>query len=245
MEFTNSLKKYIRSLHLRKHRQKYNKFIAEGPKVCKEFLMCNTYEIEFIFATKEWIDANNEILAGHESVLIPIKSKELQQVSLLKTANQVLIVVNQDQALSYDSTKWSIYLDCIQDPGNMGTIIRIADWFGVNAVVASGDSVDFYNPKVVQSAMGSHNRIVLMINSLSELVSESSLKTYGLVLDGQDLSQVKSQKAGIIVIGNESQGIKPALLSQLDHSCTIPRKGGAESLNAGIACGIACQQLVG
>ncbi len=243
MEFSNSIKKYVRSLHLRKNRQKYDKFIAEGPKVCTEFLIYKTYEIEYIFALPEWIEHNSKILEPYTDLIYPIKSKELTQISMLKTPNQVLMVLSTSQMLP-DASEWCLFLDKIRDPGNMGTMIRIADWYGITSVFATPDSVDYYNPKVVQGAMGSHNRV-----RLSELTKQDLYKLdkpiYGLILGGDNIRDLDTPQTGIIAIGNESQGLDPDIIDRLDYSCTIPSRGGAESLNAAIACGIACERLIG
>jgi TrmH family RNA methyltransferase len=242
MEFSNSIKKYVRSLHLRKHRQKYDKFIAEGPKVCKEFLICKAYSIEYIFALPEWIDSNKTILGPYSEVIYPVKGKELDQISLLKTPNQVLVVLSTQQQLKGES-QWSLFLDRIRDPGNMGTMIRIADWYGITSVMATPDSVDFYNPKVVQGAMGSHNRVALS-SFTKESLTTAARPIYGLILGGDNIRDMDSASSGIIAIGNESQGLDPEIISRLDYRCTIPSRGGAESLNAAIACGIACERLI-
>ena len=243
MEFTNSIKKYLRSLHQNKNRQKYDKFIAEGPKVCKEFLMCKAYDIEYILGLSSWIESNSEILVGYEDRLLHIKSKELQQISLLKTPNQVVVVVSKTITKPPKSVGWSLFLDRIQDPGNMGTMIRIADWYSMSTIFASPECVDFYNPKVVQGAMGSHNRVKLL-ESNQEAILALNQPIYGLVLGGQDIRKIKPTGSGIIAKGNESKGLSSVLIENLDYKCTIQRLGGAESLNAAIACGIACQTLI-
>ena len=243
MQFSNSIKKYVRSLHQGKYRQKYNKFIAEGPKVCNEFLMCKAYDIEYILALTSWIETNQDILTPYWDKIIPINSKELGQISQLTTANQVIMVMSNTQISDYDKSGWSLFIDCIQDPGNMGTMIRVADWFGISSVYATKDSVDFYNPKVIQSAMGSHNRVELKEYPSSQL-AQLNKPIYGLVLEGEDIREYKPAQPGIIAIGNESKGLSLAAQESLDYRCTIKKYGGAESLNAAIACGIACQTLI-
>ena len=138
---------------------------------------------------------------------------------------------------------WMLYLDKIQDPGNLGTIIRIADWYNITEILLSEDSVDPYNPKVVQSAMGGHNRIrTSVIKNLGDLKSYN-IPIYGMALRGNDINSL-SLAPGIIVIGNESKGIRPEIMPMLDQKITIAKLGGAESLNASVACGIACHCLV-
>ncbi len=242
MEFTNQLKKYVRFLHQTKHRQKYNKFIAEGPKICTEFLNNGSYQPEYIFATADWIE-QNEHLARILPLnrIITLKQRELEQISTLKSANQILIVLEKTGTNEqFSLSKWSLYLDRIQDPGNMGAILRIADWYNIQNVYSSTDSVDFYNPKVVQAAMGAHNRLFLSATDYASLDGVS----YGLCLDGAPLADFDKPESGILVIGNESRGISDPIMQTLEHKVTIPRYGGAESLNASVACGIACHCLI-
>ncbi len=247
MEITNQLKKYIKSLHTTKHRQKYNKFIAEGPKITAEFLLAEKYELEYLICTNEWCLSNEPLVRNlPSSKIITVKEKVLSQLSLLKTANNILLVMDKGNRVYHESTltSWAIYLDRIQDPGNMGTILRIADWYGINTILASPDCVSYYNPKVIQAAMGAHNRVQLQKITDSKLTS-SALPIYGLALGGTLLANSTTLEPGIIIIGNESKGINQELLSACDKTLTIPRKGGAESLNASVACGIVCQILLG
>lgn len=248
MLLTNQLKKFIRLLHQNKHRQNYNKFIAEGPKVCNEFLICNSFDIQHLLVSKAYVPKMSTQIdkvnrANPDSVII-VTEKELSQVSTLKNPNGVLMVMSMEQkTLPSSASKWSLYLDRIQDPGNMGTLIRIADWYGLAEVMASPECADFYNPKVVQAGAGAHNRVKLSRISPADL--KPGISTYGLVLDGHNISELDNPQPGIIVVGNESKGIHPDLVARLDHKMMIPRRGGAESLNAAVACGIACQVLIG
>lgn len=244
MEFTNQLKKYVRSLHTSKHRQKYNKFIAEGPKICEEFLISPQYELEYIFCLTEWYDENRRLIEGiDQEKIIQVKEKELGQISCLKTAHKVLLVIDKSTRVNTDIDEgWQLYLDKIQDPGNMGTLLRIADWYGLSTVSASEGSVDFYNPKVVQAAMGAHNRVRLISLSSANLL-KASVPKYGLVLEGEDINLFQPDKPGFIMIGNESKGLSKELIQSLDAKLKIPAKGKAESLNASVACGIACHLL--
>lgn len=242
MEYTNQLKKYVRSLHLHKFRQKYDKFIGEGPKICAEFLRGN-HEVTHVFHTKEWLDSDAASLADSDRMIL-VKDKELTQLSTLKSPNQVLCVIDIPPPMpaAPAQDKWYIYLDKIQDPGNMGTIIRIADWYGIETVLLSPDCVSVYNPKVVQSAMGGHNRISFLLKS-PKVMKSLELPLYGLMLQGEDIKNL-DLLPGIIVVGNESSGINDELAAMLDKRLTITGKGGAESLNAAVACGIVCQRFV-
>jgi len=248
MEITNQIKKYVKSLHANKHRQKYNKFIAEGPKICSEFLTANKYTVEYLFCTVDWSNENFNLLEGIEKTKVfIIKERALAQISLLKTSNKVLLVLDQRHSGFPDNipTGWSLYMDQIQDPGNMGAILRIADWYGIINVQASPDSVHFFNPKVVQAAMGAHNRVELTVLSKEHFILMENTEKYGLSLNGIALNNKSKFHPGTIVIGNESQGISKEVISACSQQITIPRIGGAESLNASVACGIACQLLVG
>ena len=239
MEFTNQLKKYIRSLHIHKYRQKYNKFIVEGPKICDEYLQ-GPYTVSHIICTSSW--HSTHIPPNFNGHYIVVNSKTLQQISNLKTANQVLCLVDMPNENPPIKNQWSIYLDKIQDPGNMGTIIRTADWYGITQIIISSDSVDVYNPKVVQSSMGSHNRHIFHSLNASALIN-LDFPLYGLTLDGEPIEHVNLEP-GIIIIGNESKGIRPEIIKRLDQKLTITKRGQAESLNAAVACGIACHLLL-
>ena len=249
MILTNKLRKYIKSLHLNKYRQKYNKFIAEGPKICAEFIQSPKYEIDTILCTQEWHDNNDIIMQSVRSKVVITDDKGLQSISTLQKSNMVLIVADKGTQDDIDantiSSDWALYADQVQDPGNMGTILRIADWYGITKVITSLDSVDCYNPKVVQSAMGSHNRISLYSKDAQNWDIDD-IETYALVLGGQDLTQLSKTdiRPGLLILGNESKGIRTELADRCKYKVTIPKKGGAESLNVAVACGIACQLLV-
>jgi len=161
----------------------------------------------------------------------------------LNRANQVLCLIDAPEKKSLKCEGWMLYLDKIQDPGNMGTIIRTADWFGITNICISPDTVDVYNPKVVQASMGSHIRHSFSTLEASQLIS-LGYPLYGLTLDGQSIEHV-NPSSGFIVVGNESKGIRPELVDKLHQKLTISRIGKAESLNAAVAFGIACHQLIG
>ena len=247
MVLTNSLKKNIRSLQQLKFRQKYNKFIAEGPKICTEYLQGVKYEIEHIICTEDHYAANEELLRSYSGKTIICNDKDLEFISALKHPNKILIVgVGTDNRMPNDVRKgkdWVIYLDDIRDPGNMGTIIRIADWFGIKWIISSPDSVDYYNPKVIQSSMGSHNRVGLFINELNYL-HKYYKDSYGMYLDGAPLNKTVVEHPGILIIGNEARGINPKWEGLITNKVKIEGRGGAESLNASIACAIACYRLL-
>lgn len=231
--------KYIQSLGQKKFRQQEGLFIAEGPKLVKELLEADHASVKEVFAVKDWMDDNQNVLAKTDAA--EISEIELEKISQLTTPNKVLAIVKQYSTGNTIIVKnrVALALDDIRDPGNLGTIIRIADWFGVEQIVCSDDSADVYNPKVVQSTMGSIARVKIHYTNLEEwLSSQKDVRIYAAGLEGQDITTTKKIKEGIIIIGNESKGISPAIMSLSNVKITIPRKGKAESLNAAVATGI-------
>ena len=237
--------KYIQSLGQKKFRHPEGLFIAEGPKLVEELLEAGPASVKEVYAVKEWMDDNQKLLAGVDTV--EISEVELEKISQLTTPNKVVAIVKQ-----YDTGKsitvkdrFTLVLDGIRDPGNLGTIIRIADWFGIEQIVCSGDSTEVYNPKVVQSTMGSIARVKVYYADLKEwLTSQKDVQIYAASLEGQDVTTVKKNKEGIIIIGNESKGISEEIMNLSNVKITIPRKGRAESLNAAVATGIILSHII-
>ena len=235
---TKKIAKYIQSLSHKKFRDEEKSFIAEGPKVVEEFLTTKIFDCELIVAESDWLKENQSLLKGLE--IFEVESSRLQSLSVLKTANKVLGVFKQPaMEKEPDLTgKVSLMLDDLQDPGNMGTIIRIADWFGVDQIVCSKNSVECYNPKVVQSTMGSLARVsIFYTDLLSFIQNNTEIPLYSAALNGESIFEMGKMTEGIIVIGNESKGVRDELLKLSTH-ITIPRFGHAESLNAAVATGI-------
>ena len=207
------------------------------------------YEIDTIYASKKWEELHSDLLSSYRSKVSIIDSKEMKKISQLKTATDVLLLCNMSnntikQSLKPDSI---LYLDGIQNPGNLGTIIRTADWYGITQLVCSRDTVDFYHPKVVQAAMGSHNRIECFTADLSELTSISDHKVLGTSLEGSSIDRSESLTPCILVIGNEGQGIRDENMQYIDRKILITGSQDkiAESLNAGIATAIVLDRLFG
>jgi RNA methyltransferase, TrmH family len=237
--------KYIQSLGQKKSRDIVNRFIAEGPKLVNELLVAGNCRIVQLYGLKEWID--NNPTANNQAEVIEISEEELDKISQLTTPNQVLAVIEKIQWKNDPEIKGSISLalDTIQDPGNIGTIIRLADWFGIKNVFCSPDCADVYNPKVVQASMGSISRVrVEYKDVLSLLKANKEIGIYAATLNGRDITKMEKLTEGIIVIGNESKGINEEILKLADIQITIPGKGKAESLNAAIATGIILSHLV-
>ena len=232
-------KKYVNSLKQKKFRTEHNSFIVEGVKMIAELLQSD-YKVELLFATSPWIESNPNVDC------IEVSEKELSQISSLKTPNEVLAVVNQKKASLNDvSVQLTIALDKIQDPGNLGTIIRTADWFGVKNIVCSEDSVSVYNPKVIQATMGSFFRVNIIYTNLIPFFSENKeLTVYGTLLDGENVYSKELKSIGsILLMGNESKGISEELFPYINHRITIPKVGQAESLNVSTATAILCSEF--
>jgi len=237
--------KHIRSLTQQKFRDEYRLFTAEGNKIALEWLQSD-WHIQTIVATAAWAETHRNVIARHpEAELHIIKETELASLSSLQSQNQVLLVVPIPGAKSIPKQKeWYLALDDIQDPGNMGTIIRIADWFGIKHIICTPGCVDVYNPKVVQSAMGGHLRVNTYTSDLAAELPLLKLPVYAATLDGERVYDAGAADAGVLVIGNESKGVSAAVLKLATKKITIPRKGGAESLNAGVSAGILCALLL-
>jgi len=238
--------KYIRSLHSKKFRQKYNNFIVEGDKMALEIVRQNKLEIEYIYALSTWIETNKKDLKVHFTKTKEIKEKDLSKISNLKTPNKVIVIVKQPNEqinVPIANVNISLFLDEIQDPGNMGTILRTADWFGIPYVFYSKGCVDVYNTKVIQASMGAFLRVKMIKITAEDLKTKfPQLTFYGTVLDGENIFKSNLTSNGIIVIGNEGRGISTDVLNLLDRKLKIPAPNntGAESLNAGVAVGVVC-----
>ena len=242
--------KYIQSLGQKKFRDEEGVFVVEGPKMVKEMLKAQNTRPVHIYALKEWIEDNRQALPGiAPEKITELKEPELERLSSLATPNQVLGVFKKPsfKAALINQTI-TLALDGIQDPGNLGTIIRIADWFGIPQVVCSPDSADAFNNKTIQSTMGSITRVQVLYEDLEKLIGDyPDLPVYAAALEGKNLydtAGVAPIRRGMILIGNESKGIRPSLLKMSAHPVTIPRIGEAESLNAAVATGIIVSHLL-
>ena len=239
--------KYIQSLGQKKFRDQEGVFVAEGPKIINELLGAGIVALQALYATHEWIQAHTALLQQLPVSAAEVKDHELERISFLQTPNAVAGIFKKpvhDKAFSLEGCL--LMLDGIQDPGNMGTIIRIADWFGINTIMCSTDCVDAFAPKVVQGSMGSVVRVNTVYADLPELAkANKDLILYAATLNGENINRMQPLQKGVIVIGNESKGIRPELLASCTQRITIPRIGHAESLNAAVATGIILSRLVG
>jgi RNA methyltransferase, TrmH family len=239
--FNKSHTKYIQTLHQKKFRDEYGVFIAETPKVVLELIAGNFFKCVQLFAVNEWLQQHSNLLTANAIEAIEVKDFELEKLSLLATPNKVIAVFKKANAERAVTLKNSItlVLDGIQDPGNFGTIIRTADWFGVATIICSAACADMYNPKVVQSTMGSLARVNIVYADIENWLQKNNTVTiYAAALDGKPVSQLQKITEGIIIIGNEGNGISNAVMALTNERITILKNGAAESLNAAVATGI-------
>ena len=240
--------KHIQSLHSKKNREEEGLFIIEGIKLVTEFLDQQKFNIKEVFATADYLSNHQTILDEKNINYSEISTDELKKISLQSNPNQVLAIVKEcQQTLNEDLLKSSttLYLDDIRDPGNLGTIIRIADWFGIHQVICSPNSTELYNPKTLQASMGAVLRVNVITLAFEELLANSKdIPVYGALLNGTNI-YTSSLKHGIIVIGNEANGISNDVLKHITHPITIPAasNNGSESLNAANACAIICSEF--
>lgn len=236
--------KYIQSLSQKKLRDEEGVFVAEGPKIVEELLQAGNTDLVQLYAEHEWIQ-NQAFLP--QNAVQTVTLADLERISFLQTPHQVLGIFRKPafpQGLSLRN-KISLMLDTVQDPGNLGTIIRCADWFGISTVICSRDSADVFNPKVVQSTMAGIARVRVLYEDLPQFLQQhSDIPVYAATLNGTPLPKLGQLKEGILLIGNESRGISEELLEMSSHKVTIPRIGKAESLNAAVAAGIILSHIV-
>lgn len=239
--------KLIKSLEQRKQRNLHHLFVAEGPKLVSELL--ETMQPYYIAALPEWWTQNSPLVksACEQDTITPA---ELQRASLLRTPQQVIAlfpIPEQTFSPTIAQTDLCLALDGVQDPGNIGTILRIADWFGIHHVVCSEDTVDAYNPKAVQATMGALARVEVHYTSLTALFRQCNVPIYGTLLDGNNIYGQELGRNGFIVMGNEGNGLSPAVREMITHKLLIPNYPvGAkttESLNVAIATSIVCSEF--
>ena len=235
--------KLVRSLELKKNRKKEGLFVAEGPKVVGDLLRAG-YRARTIFCTEQ-----AELHKRDGSLCVLCTDDELRKLSFLQHPQEVLAVfeIPQPSTISHQPSGLSLALDSVQDPGNLGTIIRIADWFGIDTIYCSEDTADVYNPKVVQATMGSLAHIHIVYCNLVELLQQYDGPIYGTLLDGNDIYQQELSQQGIIVMGNEGNGISQRVRPLITHKLLIPNfnknSETAESLNVAIATAITCSEF--
>lgn len=226
--------KWIRSLRLKKNRDAEKLFVVEGTKMVQEIIDQWPEAIECL------VTSSNDF--QFEGTIYHCDPSEMKAITSLKTPSSLLAVVKQPNPKAANSGL-ILALDGIQDPGNMGTIIRTADWFGVSEIICSIETVDIFNPKVIQSSMGSLFRVQCSYVNLVDYLENTELPIYGALMEGKELSNFDPIQRGILVMGNEGNGVSPEIIEKITHAVHIPGKGGAESLNVSVATGILLAHL--
>jgi len=239
--------KWIKSLEMRKHRLQHNAFVAEGPKLVGELLPYSTPL--YIAATKEWLAANRHLLGAVRDI-DEVGREELERASLLRTPQSVIAVMpipNLNFQVATLTSQLVLALDGVQDPGNLGTILRIADWFGIRHILCAEGTADVYNPKCVQSCMGALARVEAHYCNLPEVLEMAQMPVFGTFLDGMDIYEEELSGNGIIVMGNEGNGISRDVAKLVNRRLYVPNfpKGSSttESLNVAVATGIVCAEF--
>ena len=248
--FSKNTIKHISSLTVKKYRTQHGEFIAEGPKIVSELTQSDLLITE-IYALPDWLK-NNPSIQNKSISINSISDLQLKKISSLSTPNQVLAVVKIPER-NFDTTyvrnSMVLVLDEIKDPGNLGTIIRIADWFGINHILCSENSVDTFNPKTVQASMGSICRVNVYYEDIADLISRMTINipVYGAFIEGNSIYSETFKESGFMVIGNESKGISPEIETLITNKISIPTGNistyQAESLNASIATAIICAEI--
>ena len=225
--------KWIRSLQLKKNRDDLGLFLVEGEKMVAEALRDFPEMVEEVYSTTDFT------FPKFNKKVELITEIELSQISALKTPNKSLAILKKVNIKESVKSKGLILaLDGVQDPGNMGTILRTADWFGIDTVVCSEDTADIYNPKVIQASMGSMLRMNVIYTSLENYLATCELPIFGALLEGENVYGRSLEKIGVLVMGNEGKGIRPNIKTYINTPIHIPGFGKAESLNVAVATGI-------
>ncbi|QJD94442.1 RNA methyltransferase [Mucilaginibacter robiniae] len=234
----------IKSLQHKKFRREHQLFVVEGYKSVAEFIT-SPYSIQTLFYTPAIAAKLPKIPKKLNFQEITVA--ELEKITGLTTPQDALALVQVPDytpvVLENIKQKFTLVLDGIQDPGNLGTIIRTADWFGIENIICSTDTVDAYNPKVVQATMGSLARVKVHYTTLTDLLTTLPLPIYGALLNGKNIYTTNFGEEGLIVMGNEGNGLRPDIEQLISEAITIPRVGNAESLNVGIATALFCSEL--
>lgn len=229
---TNNHKKLIKGLQQKKQRDKHSCFVAEGPKVIGEFFHAG-FQLQHLFTT--------DLALFPKQQAIEISEHELKGISYLTTPNTCLAVFAIPKEKHLPDSGLKVALDAVRDPGNLGTIIRLCDWFGITQLVCAADTVDCYNPKVVQATMGSLARVNVVYLNLQEYLAETKLPVYGAFMDGGSVYKQALPENAILVMGNEANGIRPPIAALVSDRISIPRFGAlqeTESLNVATATAI-------
>jgi TrmH family RNA methyltransferase len=236
---------FIKSLHQKKYRKENRIFITEGIKSIVEFIQ-SSYQIHSIYYLASYRSLLPDLPANIK--LFEVNNAELDKISTLATPQGILALVNMPEERPVNramlKNTFTLVLDGVQDPGNLGTIIRTADWFGFKQIICSANTVEVYNPKTVQSTMGSLARVEVFYEDLLLFLKNLDLPVYGAMLDGKNIYETAWGQEGLLILGNEGQGISGEVIKMIGVPVTIPRIGSAESLNVAVSAAIFCSDII-
>jgi len=236
--------KFIKSLHQKKYRVESGKFFVEGEKSVLEVLQ-SSFTVDLLLVTQEFATKHAKVLSGVQAEVGYVTANQLEQVGQYQSNDAALAVVQMKPNQGFTPLKGELILalDEVRDPGNLGTIIRIADWYGIKKIIFYTQTVEFYNPKVIQSSMGSFTRVQFYYGDLVQAFQAWKLPVYGAFLEGESIHQLTNPAPGVLLLGNESQGISKEVEKWVSSKVTIPSFGNAESLNVAIATAIFCDNF--
>ena len=236
--------KFIKSLHQKKYRLESGKFFVEGEKSVVEVLQ-SSFTVDLLLVTQEFATKHTALLSGKAFEVLFVTPNQLEQLGQYQSNDAALAVVQMkpNQAFLPEKGELILALDEVRDPGNLGTIIRIADWYGIKKLIFSSHTAEFYNPKVIQSSMGSFTRVQFYYGDLAQAFQEWKLPVYGAFLEGESIHELTNPTPGVLLLGNESQGISKEVEKWVSSKITIPSFGKAESLNVAIATAIFCDNF--
>lgn len=236
--------KFIKSLHQKKYRTEEGLFFVEGEKSVIEVLKSD-FLVDMLLITESFEERNLSLIKVFKGELIRVTQGQLEQLGQYQSNDSALAIVRMkpNTPFSPSNNELIIALDDVRDPGNLGTIIRVADWYGINKLVFSPQTAEFYNPKVIQATMGSFTRVQFFYENLGTVLSKWKLPVYGAFLEGENIHELEFIHPGVLLMGNESKGISPEIEKWVSHKVTIPGFGHAESLNVAIATAILCDNF--
>ena len=236
--------KFIKSLHQKKYRSESGRFFVEGEKSVLEVLDSD-FAVETLVVTEAFVQKQDARIRAFPGQLLLATQKQLEELGQYQSNDSALAVVEMKSNEAFDPQDdlLILALDDVRDPGNLGTIIRVADWYGISKLVFSPQTADFYNPKVIQSTMGSFTRVRFFYGDLEAVFDRWGLPVYGAFLGGENIHKLQNPAPGVLLMGNESKGISPLLEKKVSQKITIPGSGNAESLNVAIATAILCDNF--
>ena len=241
---SKSVLKFIKSLKIKKYRDRELRFVVEGSKSVLE-VMQSDFRVEIVLGTDTFEKRNQAQIQAVGAEFIAASQKELEAVGTLKSNDAALAVCLQKENLppTIREKEYALALDAINDPGNLGTVIRVADWYGFRNIICSPTTTDFYSPKVIQASVGSFCRVMPYYTDLVSYLPQLGIPLYGTFLEGEDLHQMEFNQGGVVILGSESHGISSDLEALVDTRICIRGFGGAESLNVGVAAGVVCDSI--